>query len=68
MDAFYDVQCTAQSVCSVSVFEVPVEMSESITLRSTGLAAVQVRYGLGFVAMWAESNRSTVSSLAYTDA
>jgi hypothetical protein len=52
----------------VDVFKVPEEMSEKlVTPGTTGLAAVQVGDGLGFVTLRAEISRSAASSVAGAD-
>jgi hypothetical protein len=54
--------------CSVGIFEVPVEFSDRLMMpRCTGLAEVQVGYGLGFVALQAEISRGAASSFAGAD-
>jgi hypothetical protein len=47
--------------CRVGVFKVLVDSSDKLmTPRCTGPAEVQVRYGLGFVALRAEISRSYI--------
>jgi hypothetical protein len=70
LDTLYnDAAFVGGSVCVVVVFKLPVELSDKvITPRCTGLlVAVQVGYGLGFVALRAKISRSAASSFADAD-